>query len=270
MNAIVGAENIALLYESQVLGSRADKCAARCDWNENERLLLLALEKWQNAVGSSDPSIGAILDKLGQAYLALNLIEKAMDAFGEAASLLEMDYHAGHASLAPILEHEADCFIRQQRYAEALPLLKRALEINEKTISSEHRSTLKCMQKLANLYSKLDRPVDAEGLLTKAMKHVDTPLGPAEEFRYQLALVYLQQNKHEEAIEQLLQAIKDFRQRHNYGRLSDCLVIYSNVLRQSGQLESADQVNANAGHYRELAAVSPYPQDIYPTTFLRM
>jgi len=260
---------IETLYQAQAQESLANIAFDKEQWPQCETLLLNALEKRRAALGEADASSGGILDKLGQTYMALNQVELAAGTYAAATSLLEKAFYAGHASLAPVLEHSGDCFIFQGKFAEAELVIKRALEINEKALANEHRSTLRCALKLAAIYSKLDRAKEAETVLLKSIKVVDTPLGPIEEFRYQLALCYLQQGKINEALEQLPLAINVFLQRHNYGRLAGCFASYGEALAASSRSDEAITATASSARYKELAGSHPYLHDIYPATYLR-
>ncbi len=260
---------IAALYHSQAKECLANKAFENEQWQQCEQFLRQSLEKRQEALGDGDASSGAILDKLGQTYMHLGQVEQAAATFASGIAILEKAFYAGHASLAPILEHSADCAIAQLQWAEAEPLLKRALEINEKTLANEHRSTLRCVLKLAAVFSKLNREAENEALLLKSMKFVDTPLGPAEEFRYQMALACLQQNKNELAVEHLLQAISAFQQRHNYKRLACCYDSYAKAMTALGKPAESEKAKIEATKFRLLGKSHPYVDDILPATYLR-
>ncbi len=262
-------DKVSALYWSQAQECLANKAFDKEQWHLCERLLIDALEKRQQALGNADSSSGVILDKLGQTYQFLNQLELAASTFASARTLLEKAFYVGHASLAPVLEHSADCLIAQGQWAEAEPFLKRALEINEKTLANEHRSTLRCVLKLAATFLQLKRPAESEALLLKSMKFVETPLGPAEEFRYQVAVACLQQSKHDQAIEQISQAIGVFRQRHNYGRLADCYDVYVQALAAVGKLTEAGSAKLEAVRFKLLSNSHPYVHDILPATYLR-
>ncbi len=257
------------LYKSQAQECLANKAFDKGQWHLCEGLLRDALEKRQEALGNADSRSGAILDRLGQTYQFLNQLEQAAATFASAITLLEKAFYVGHASLAPVLEHSADCLIAQGQWADAEPFLKRALEINEKTLANEHRSTLRCVLKLSDTFLQLKRPAESEALLLKSMKFVETPLGPAEEFRYQVAVACLQQNKNEQAIEQIFRAIGVFRQRHNYGRLADCYDVYVQALTAVGRLTEAGSAKLEAVRFKLLSNSHPYVHDILSATYLR-
>src|SRR5271163_1459217 len=98
------------LYECEILEGLAARAASEHDWNKSQELLFRAVEIRKAAAGASDPGVGSLLDKLGVSYLEAKVFDKAMNCFTEAEQILQNAYYAGHASLAPVLEHQADCF----------------------------------------------------------------------------------------------------------------------------------------------------------------
>ncbi|HEY9793630.1 MAG TPA: hypothetical protein V6D22_24745, partial [Candidatus Obscuribacterales bacterium] len=121
---------------------------------------------------------------------------------------------------------------------------------------------LRSMLKLARLYLDQRKSEQAESIIGAAMKHVDTPLGPVAEFRYQLALAYMQEGKQKEAEKLFDECIGLFKQRHNYGRVADC---FEQQAKLAGSKPQPDQV----AKYRQLSLKYPYPKDIFLATLLR-
>jgi tetratricopeptide (TPR) repeat protein len=257
------------MYEAQALESRADKAADTGDWRQASQLLLLVLQKRKAAAGATDPGYARVLDRLAETYIRQNQIYQAETALTEACQILESAYYPEHGLVAPVLEHQADCLIKEGKYAEAEPILKRAKEIYAKTATMENRMTLGSIYKLVKLYLALGKPADAKAELQKAMKHVDTPLGPIAEFHYQLALADIQLQDIAEASQLLQSAIVDFKQRHNYSRVADCLETYARICRESGNTIDADESLAQAEKYRRRGIQAPYPEDIFLATLLR-
>ncbi len=258
-----------LMYEAQALESRADKAADKGDWNQASQLLLLGLQKRRIAAGTTDPGYARVLDRLAETYIRQNKVCEAETTLSEACKILESAYYPEHGLLAPVLEHQADCLIKQGKYAEAEPILKRAKEIYAKTATMENRTTLGSIYKLVKLYLTLGKPAEAKAELQKAMKHVDTPLGPIAEFHYQLALADIQLQDIAEARQLLQSAIADFKQRHNYSRVADCFDAYARISRESGGTIEAQESLTQAEKYRQRGIQSPYPQDIFLATLLR-
>jgi len=257
------------MYEAQALESRADKAADKGDWNQASQLLLQGLLKRKAAAETTDPGYALVLDRLAESYMRQNKVSQAQTSLSEACQILESAYCPEHGLLAPVLEHQADCLIKEGKYEEAESILKRAKEIYSKTATMENRSTLGSIYKLVKLYMTRGKPAEAKAELQKAMKHVDTPLGPIAEFHYQLALADIQLQDIAEARQLLQSAIADFKQRHNYSRVADCLETYAKICRESGETTGADESLAQAEKYRQRGIQSPYPEDIFLATLLR-
>src|SRR5262249_31070186 len=64
------------------------------------------------------------------------------------------------------------------RYAEAEPLLKRAVEIAEKATGPEHPNTAACLNNLALLYNSQGKYADAEPLYNRSLAIYEKALGP--------------------------------------------------------------------------------------------
>ncbi|MBY0360040.1 MAG: tetratricopeptide repeat protein [Candidatus Obscuribacterales bacterium] len=257
------------MYEAQALESRAGKAADKGDWSQASQLLLLGLENRKAAAGTTDPGYARVLDRLAETYIRQDKVSEAQTTLSEACQILESAYYPEHGLLAPVLEHQADCLIKEGNYAEAEPILKRAKEIYAKTATMENRMTLGSINKLVKLYLTLNKPAEAKAELQKAMKHVDTPLGPIAEFHYQLALADIQTHDIAEARQLLQSAIADFKQRHNYSRVADCLETYAKICRESGDIIEADESVEQAEKYRRRGIQAPYPEDIFLATLLR-
>jgi tetratricopeptide (TPR) repeat protein len=58
----------------------------------------------------------------------------------------------------------------QRKYEEAEPLLKRALQINEKRLGPEHPNTATSLNNLALLYQAQGKYEEAEPLLKRALQ----------------------------------------------------------------------------------------------------
>ncbi|MBS2009879.1 MAG: tetratricopeptide repeat protein [Cyanobacteria bacterium SZAS TMP-1] len=261
--------SILAMAEVQALESTAAKAASRGEWSQASHLLLRSLQKRKATSGVAHPSYALVLDKLAETYMQQNKLCEAETTLSEACQILESAYYPEHGSLGPILEHLADCLIRQGKYAEAEPILKRAEEVYVKTLTMENRATLRSFYNLAKLYLLLAKPADAKAVLQTAMKHVDTPLGPVAEFRYQLALADIQLQNISEARQLIKSAIIDFKQRHNCSRVADCLQTYAqSCCASADNIEAARCLN-QAEMYRQQAARYTYPGDIFLATLLR-
>jgi len=260
-------DKFSTLNEAKALEGRADQMASINEWSQTNHLLLEALEKRRSLAEPNDPSVAKILGRIADTCMRLGKLPEAEKASAEALKILEGAYYAGHALVAPALERLADCFMAQGKNSETEPILKRAADIYVTTLTMENRATLRAYYKLAKLYIQLDQPEEAKKVIEKAMKYVDTPLGPVGEFRYQMALAQVLSKNTNEAKALFKDASEDFRQRNNYLRVVDCLKNYAAICRTTGDDTQAEVAMCEADRYKTLDNF--YPEDIFVATLLR-
>ncbi|MCH6577531.1 MAG: tetratricopeptide repeat protein, partial [Proteobacteria bacterium] len=80
--------------------------------------------------------------------------------------------------LATSLNNLAELYRAQGRYAEAEPLYKRALAIDEKALGPEHPDVATNLNNLAALYDDQGRYAEAEPLHKRALAIYEKALGP--------------------------------------------------------------------------------------------
>jgi tetratricopeptide (TPR) repeat protein len=260
-------DDFSSLNEAKILENRAEQLCIISNWAEANLLLLQALEKRKALCGSSDPSTLKILERIADVYMRQDKFAEALKTLDEAEKIVEKSFYAGHAFMAPVLEKRADCLLRQDKTIEAEPFLKQACDIYVTTLTMENRATLRTLYKLAKLYIQLDQPEEAKKIIEKAMKFVDTPLGPVAEFRYQMALAQVLSKNNNEAKALFKNASEGFRQRNNYLRVVDCLQKYAAICRNTGEDIQADVAMQEAERYKTLDNF--YPEDIFVATLLR-
>jgi len=255
------------LNDARELESRGDSLCDRELWGLALPVFKDALEKRKQEVGCDDISTATLLVKIGDALLHQDKPTEAGENFAQAATMLERNYYPSHARLAPVLEKQADALMVEEKYAEAEPILKRSADIYVNTLTMENRATLRSYYKLAKLYLQLDRPDDAKKVIEKAMRYVDTPLGPVAEFRYQMALAQVMSKNDNDAKDLLKDASDGFRQRSNYLRVVECLEKYAAICRETGEYAQAEVALKEAGRYKKIEHF--YPEDIFVATLLR-
>lgn len=253
------------LYQADSLDKQAEILGNNGQWYQAQALLLQSLNLRKKVLGKTEPAIAFALDKLGTALLHCHLTGQADSAFAQSEEILELSYYSGHGYLAPVLEHHADSLTEEGKLVDAELVLKRALEIYTKTVTKENHATLRCIYKLALLYLKQEKAVDAQLILEKAMKQVDTPLGPCAEFRYQLAFAYILQAKFDEALKLLQLSMSEFKQRHNFARVADCLDTCASLAETSAEKRAV--LKNEAKNFRDRAFF--YPSDIFIETLIR-
>lgn len=259
----------ARLFESEDVFDRAKAACARGDRSDAEALFKRAIDERAKALGAEDGSVGDYTYALGHHYLMHKSYGAALEQLNKAVSILEKAYYGGHAKLAPALDDIADAYTAQNKFTEAEPVLVRLLDIVDKTMNGDHRYNFTTMHKLAYVYRELNKLPDAEKILLKALKTIDTPLGPAEEFKLDLALLYMQQDKNAEAETNFKAAIYGFEQRKNYARLAEALDAYAGLLRKLNRSDEAAKTTSLAEQVRKTHKAHEHPNDIFPATLLR-
>jgi tetratricopeptide (TPR) repeat protein len=74
-----------------------------------------------------------------------------------------------HIDVARSLNNLADLYQRQDRFADAEPIYKRALDIRERTVGADHPDTAASVNNLTSLYQAEGRTADALPLMERMM-----------------------------------------------------------------------------------------------------
>jgi tetratricopeptide (TPR) repeat protein len=112
---------------------------------------------------------------------AKEALERAEDPYFAEGSTL--DFFAGFLGLASpglgtSLNNLAMIYVKLGRYAEAEPLLKRALAIQEKALGPDHPDVAESLNNLATLYAEQGRYAEAEQFYRRALAIREEALGP--------------------------------------------------------------------------------------------
>jgi tetratricopeptide (TPR) repeat protein len=263
------AKKLASLHESNTLWAKGKECIQHYNRQEAESLYKQAIDTRIAALGENDHTVSQLLDELGAFYLSVGKVEPALDQFRRALALLEKNFYAGHYYLGPVVEHLGDCAAKESKWEEAETQYKRALEIFDKTLSADHRSVLITQHKYATVLRKLGKYTDAETVINKGLKAIDSPLGPAEEFRFELALLYQAQDKDAEAEAQYKLAIEGFRQRRNMPRLGTCLENFAILLKKQGREKDAKAMQDLSDKFITVRHGYEKSEAFFPSTILR-
>ena len=108
-----------------------------------------------------------LLGELGRTHRELSDLSIAESCFQKQLSLAEMtgDIEVQIAAISNL----ADVFLYEARYAEAEPLMRRALVITEKSFGPEHPEVAVSLNNLAQLLKATNRLVEAEPLMRRAL-----------------------------------------------------------------------------------------------------
>ncbi len=262
-------KKLPLLYEADVSIEQAKRLESRNRYVEAEPLFKQAIDKRKSALGPDDPHVAFAMRDLAECYRLVGKYDDAEKMLKEALEIVEKAYYADHANVAIILDGLARCYVDQGKREDAEPVLKRMLDINGKTLSGEHRFTLETTRNLAAVYRKLGKFTDAQQLLTKALKQVETPLGPFGDFQYELALAYEGEGKHAEAEKAYQQAASALEQRTRYMKLAQCLESYAGMLKKMNRQADAEEVTKRAKIFAGFGEDRMEEAAFLPSTLLR-
>jgi tetratricopeptide (TPR) repeat protein len=154
-----------------------------------------------------------------------------------------------HPSVADDLTGLALLYISQQRYAEAEPLLRRALSIYESVYGSDNLLVTRTRSSLANVLNKLGQTKQAMALYGEAFNKGHLAMDPnnlqTARMLNELAFLYYSQGKLEEArtvYQWALASTKGAAGEQNI-LVAACLTDYSNVLRSLGLIAEANKMS---------------------------
>jgi len=120
------------------------------------------------------------------------------------------------------LDREATELYQQGKYDEAIPLVKRILEIREKALGPNHPDVAASFNNLAELYRRQGNYAEAEPLYQRSLAIIEKVFGPehplAAGILYNLAELQLNQGNYAEAdsLFQRSQAIREKALSPNY------------------------------------------------------
>ncbi len=129
--------------------------------------------------GAARPLVEAELHEVaGLASSQLGDMKAASLHLEQCAGILERELGADHPDLANILGTLARAYDRLGRYAEAEPLLLRALSLREKALGAQHPRVATYLREIAGLFLERGRHVEAEALCLRALAIQERVLGP--------------------------------------------------------------------------------------------
>ena len=147
-----------------------------------ERQALLEKQLAELKVGSNADTPRAVsqrvnlLMELANVFCDLNDYDKARQCFEECLTLAEQAEDKGEVAIA--LNNLAKLLFTIGQFAEAEPLMRRALEIDEKNLGPEHPNAAIRLNNLAQLLHETNRLEEAEPLMRRALEIDEKNLGP--------------------------------------------------------------------------------------------
>jgi tetratricopeptide (TPR) repeat protein len=172
------------------------------------------------------------------------------------------DYGLDSVDAAGLLDWTGTYLRWRAQYAEAEPLLKRALAIVEKTLGPDDTRTTTCLTRLAGLYYYQGRYEEAEPLLKRAChndenRDADETAGAIGT----LAAIYEKQGRHGEA-ETIYQNALDIKEKAlgpNHPHVATCLNNLAMVYQGQDRYEEAEPLLKRAIRIRQLTLGPDHP-----------
>jgi tetratricopeptide (TPR) repeat protein len=244
------------VYLAQDLERRARNLSLNGTKSQAVELYLQALDVRKKAVAGTEYDV---LDKLGKTYAEMGAYQQAIDVFARAVQVLEREYYHDYPRIAPILDDWALAALKLGDLVQAEELTKRSLAIKQKSLLPQDVHTVETMRTLAEIDRRLEKYNEAEALLKQAMKVVDSAtIGPVEEFLYELALVYQDQGRLDQAEQYFQQALNIFARRGGKSaRYATCLKSYASLLRETDRGVVAKRKDMQAEEILAELAIEP-------------
>lgn len=126
-------------------------------YQEAETLYRKALSIWQNALGAAHPNVATAENNLAVLLVKLKRYEEAARLNEQVLKSRRALLGADHPLVAGTLSNIAKVHIAQGRFAQAIPFVRQTLEIDEKTQRPDHPFIRRDLQRLIELYGKLNK-----------------------------------------------------------------------------------------------------------------
>ena len=205
----------------------------------------------------------------------MNDFRQALDYYQRAMTILD-SLRENFPDSATTLNDMGLVYVYQGKYADAVPLIKRAVEIREDSLGSNNLSVAEVLGNLAECYKSLGKYDEAEPLYERALKIREELLPPDDPDRAQslkyLGVLYSEQSRYAEAKDRLNEAKRIWEiSPEIYQKRLDLISNYFAIIyRKEGKYEDAKQhINKalkssrglDAAYYQRNLALVYYDQE---------
>ncbi len=114
----------------------ANKAIKKGNFEEAEKLLREAVQRFENATGPVHPRIAVVLLRLGDFYTSQAKYDEAECQFRRAMSIYENTFGSNNLDIAICLQHLAESLESQGRAPEAVQLRARSQRILSERLSN--------------------------------------------------------------------------------------------------------------------------------------
>ncbi len=220
------------------------------------------------------------LDELGMAFMQAGKMEAAIPCFREATEIVTRQFYPNHPRMVNALDHWCQACIAAGDFELAEQICQRSLSIKQSSQHPMDTHTLETMRVLGEIQRKLHKFNEAEGVLKKALAATQqSTIGPSEEFLLELGLVYLDQDRKEDAESVLFDALTIFAGRlGKHRRFAMCVQAYAEAVERFGMREDSIRLRSMANKMMAQSTLNTsvenkpgmlfFERGLYPTTIL--
>jgi tetratricopeptide (TPR) repeat protein len=243
--------------------ARALKAEGAGRMAEAEQLYLSALEEAEK-LGDSSPRLADVLDTVANVYYRESDLEKAIGFSERALAIDEAAPRSDPRRVGADLNRLAMLYQRQNP-TEAEKYTQRVLELVAKSPELGNAQRAVFVRNAAEFYRQQGRNVEAETLLMGALQ-IDENSPRQDEIRAELASLYADEGKPEDAEKILLDAIKTRQAANGKGTGHDRSVPVD-LMRLAKQYKDEGKLQESEESYnRAIALLEPDPKAVIPLT----
>jgi tetratricopeptide (TPR) repeat protein/CHAT domain-containing protein len=233
--------------------------------NERRKQYADALSLRQRALSLREVALGPDNRDVGASAFNLAATYRKQSRDAEAQTLLQRvvaitDRRGGDESLlASALSALADLSNNKGNYDDAQALEKRALEIRERTLGSEHPDVAQHLGKLAFIYHRWGRDAEGEPLAKRSLTIREKVLGPdhgdVADSLHQLALIHVDQGRYAEVepLHRRSLAIREKALGAEHPKAADAVNAIGELYMHQGRFADAEPLFVRALAIREKA-----------------
>ena len=129
--------------------------------DQTARSLEVVLAMRRKALGDDSEPVARTLANMATVYMISGNLEAAARTFPEAVERLSRKLGPDHPDVSHVRNAMGELLIKQKKYAEAEPVLLRALEIRMKVFGEAQVRTQKTIRDLGDLYEQWGKPAQA-------------------------------------------------------------------------------------------------------------
>ncbi len=122
------------------------------------RNLEVVLAMRRKALGDDSEPVARTLANMAAVYMSSGNLEAAGRTYPEAVERLSRKLGADHPDVAHVRTGMGELLTKQNKYAEAEPVLLRALEVRVKAFGETHARTQRTIKDLCDLYERWGKP----------------------------------------------------------------------------------------------------------------